>query len=325
MRSRASALSGRTLIWRAVTTHRTAVILLAAVIGVGAFLGAAIPRWANDSLDRTLQETVQDAGRKSELSLRSQSRPDAESNDKTLLGLEADADESLGRVLGEGRWAATTSTSQIIEHNGQATMPAESRLQRYTGIWVPDDLTSRVRLIDGQLPSTVTVAPMPESLSDPSAPMTNDLPIIDTVTTPEVAETLRIGIGDTVVFEHGSDNTIGLGGSTLVGARLTGLVEPVDPSDPMWVDAGTALVADPGARGAEPQVMTGRLLSDPSALAALDSLQISLDAEYHFATEPAEFRPDQTDAQIAELRRLGAGSGWQSGLIDVLEDYSAGG
>ncbi|HEU0042174.1 MAG TPA: hypothetical protein VFQ15_07480, partial [Jiangellaceae bacterium] len=334
MSGRGASMGVWTLVRRAVTTHRGAVALLAAVIAVGAFLGAAVPRWANDNLDQTLHETVERAGRAAELTYRSTVPANQGVIDFELQKLRGAADDELTNVLGEGRWAAKTSTSQILGFNGESTLapgltPAEQRVQRHAGIWIPDDLKSRVRLIDGTLPSSVEVVPMPETLANLPLPDSGQVPIVDVVTTPEVADALEVGIGDVVMFEHkiAGANTFSLvtGQARLtVGARITGLVDPVDSDDPMWADAAVALQPDLGARGTEPQIITGLLLSSADTLNTLaDATDIMLDVEWHVAMTPSSFRPDEVEPVIAELRRLGSGYGWQSGLTDLLGDYSA--
>lgn len=329
MRQRSNAATGGVSVWtlvrRALRTHRSAALLLAAVIAVGAFLGAAAPRWSSDHLDQTLREVVASAGSRAELSARSALVPDPNQVNAVLPALRADAGTELERLLGEGRWAVSTTSGQILMQNDVAT--DDGQFPRQAALRVPDDLAARVRLVDGAMPAAVESVTPPAALATLPVPEVDAFTIIDVVTTPEVAEALKLTVGDVVMFEHKSREATAIsavvGGRQPVGARLTGLVEPVDPDDPAWADATTAIAPDLGSPGEEPRVTSGTLLSDPDLLlpwtAATD---IYLDGEWHVPVDASLARADEVDAVAADLRRIATGSDWRSGLTDLLSTYT---
>lgn len=320
-------LTVATLVRRAVTTHRGAVVLLAVVVAVGAFLGAAGPRWANDRLDETLREVITDAGSRSELTMRTGMVPYPAAMTAEVPTLRSTAGADLQGVLGPERWAAATTPGTVQAQNG---VPIDDgNYPRVASVRAPDDLASRVRLLEGTLPEIVDPVPYPAALVDLPIPIpfNGNLAIVDVVATPAVAEAMRIEVGDVVVFEHKSrDSTAYLqvdGGRLPVGARLTGLVEPVDPADLTWRDAGTAIEPDLGAPATEPRITSAVLLTDPGLLTDwIAATEIYLDAEWHVALLADEVAADEVDAIVADLRRLGASTTWESGLTTLLGTYT---
>lgn len=301
------------LVRRALATHRGAAVLLAVVVGVGAFLGAAAPRWVGERLDDTLRDTVISAGPAAQVSARDVREVSPPEFDRELSLLNGDAGAELRSMLGEGRWSTSTGARLFVAQNGE---PVDDGLRwRLANVRVPDDLESRVRLVEGELPATVTRGA--DGIAGAS--------LIDVVATSEVAEGLRLEIGDTLTFERGVEPEITpVEPGADPGLRLTGIIEPLDPDDPLWGNARNALVPDFGVPGAEPNTTTATLLSDRDLVATWTATTADvLATEWHVPLLADELTSANLTAVTADLRQLGNGSMWSSGLVTALEAYPA--
>ncbi|WP_162606678.1 hypothetical protein [Jiangella asiatica] len=302
------------LVRRALTTHRGAAVLLAVVVGVGAFLGAAAPRWVGERLDDTLRGTVTAAGPAAQLSARDARQVQPADFDRELSLLDSGASADLRSLLGEGRWSTSTGARGFVTQNGAQV--DDGQRPRMVNVRAPDDLAGRVRVVDGELPATVTSAPGPGG----------DASLVDAVVTAEVAEALRLEVGDTLAFERAgaADDLAPVEPGAVPGLRVTGVIEPLDPDDPLWADARTALVPDLGVPGSEPRITTGTVLTDPTLVATWAAATADrFDTEWHVPLEADALTSAILDRVTAELRQLAGGGMWSSGLITTLEAYPA--
>lgn len=175
-----------TLLKRGLLTHRTAAIVLALVVGVGAFLGAAGPRWIDDRLDHTLQETIAGSGDTAQVSARETSDVIPARFDSEIEDLRESVAPELGDLLGAGRWSVSTGARSFGTLNDSVV--DDGLRPRRLEVRVPDALDRLVEVVDGDLPASVD--------------NTADASIIDVVATRPVAEALRLEIGDVVSFER---------------------------------------------------------------------------------------------------------------------------
>jgi putative ABC transport system permease protein len=292
------------------------------LVAVGTFLGTAAPRWIGGHLDQTLRETVIRAGQHSEVSARADVPAMQNVAAAEIPRLQETVRPELGRLLDGGHWAVSTNVSDLLAQNGRPV--DDGNYPRRLSVRMPDDLASRVRLVEGELPSKADVVPMPSSLNDLPVPDVEHLRIVDTVATPEVAEALRLELGDVVVFEHKGDLSSALNPDATrlpLAGRLTGLVEAVDPDDRMWGYAGTALLPDLGMPGAEPRITTATLLSDPALLEDW-AATLTLPTEWHVGVDAREMRAEDVQSVTAALNLLELEGTWHSGLTGVLDGYT---
>lgn len=301
-----------TLLKRGLLTHRTAAIVLALVVGVGAFLGAAGPRWIDDRLDHTLQETIAGSGDTAQVSARETSDVIPARFDSEIEDLRESVAPELGDLLGAGRWSVSTGARSFGTLNDSVV--DDGLRPRRLEVRVPDALDRLVEVVDGDLPASVD--------------NTADASIIDVVATRPVAEALRLEIGDVVSFERREPAGIQAvdpnESARTPAVRLTGLIEPTDPGDPFWSDARVALEPDLGAPGAEPRITTGALIGRRDVLQPwLTATADTVDTEWHVAIDPARADNSEVEAVVAELRRLSTATMWSSGLVDTLERYPA--
>ncbi len=303
-----------TLIARALRTHRAAAGILALVIIVGSFLGAAAPRWIDDRLDHTLQDTIAETGSAAQLSARDTKSFAPDEFDDEVSQLRENVEPELAALLDTGRWSSHTGARYFATQNGAKV--DDGLTPRRLDVWVPDTLDGKLDLIEGELP---------ESVADGG----NGTSVIEVAATPPVAEALQLDIGDTVTFERrepvGIDDVPEPGADTKAPAiRLTGLVEPADVDDPFWADTRTAADPDLGEPGAQPRITTGSLIAEREQFNAwLDATQDVVETEWHVPIDASEADVSAVNTVTTDLRRLSTGTMWASGLTDTLEDYPA--
>ncbi|PSK96634.1 hypothetical protein CLV30_12514 [Haloactinopolyspora alba] len=301
-----------TLLRRSLLTHRRAAVVLALVVAVGAALGAGAPRWIDERLDRTLRDTVAESGSTARVSARDTVTATPDSLDARIASLRSSAGAELGDLLGAGRWSVHSTARYFVTQNGAVV--DDGLRPRRLDVRFPDELTEKVRVVEGSPPSGVTEQ---EGSS-----------VVDVVATRPVAEALELQIGDVVTVERrpvtGIAEPPDAASVQRPAVRLTGLIEPADPDDPFWADARTAAEPDLGEPGAQPRITTGTLLSGPELMQPwIAATGESVDAEWHVAIEAAAADASELDAVTSQLRRLSSATMWSSGLTDVLAGYPA--
>ena len=310
-----------TLVLRQLSADRGPALLLAAILATGAFLGAAIPLWMDTRLDQTLDRLVATAGRQSELALRTNF--DGGANDaRTAIPSLRHGEPEVAAVYDDGRWSAAVGQGNVLSTNG---VPTPQRQPLVVDVRMPDDLTDKVRLVDGRPPGRPAYPP-PLPFGAPEIP--EEGPFVEVVAVAEVADALGIHVGDELIVRRrdAASTVIGLGTRwprNHLGVRLTGLVEPLDPADPFWSDSPDGLTPA-FDRGADSTTVRGALLTDPEVMAPfVASTRTMVAAEWHMDVVPGALDANRVEPVTTAIRRIEAATSWRTSFDDLLADYEA--
>jgi len=312
----------------------TVVLLLAAVLAVGAFLGAAAPMWINDRLDATLEDTLTDAAPHGDLVARGlfgtsvvvppreDLIPDLATVERTIEQVRQQEPELTAAYAGD-RWSMSLGTGTVMSHDG----PAEpSSRFREAGLWLPEDAQEKVEVVEGRFPRTaVEIVESPASTED--EPLT--MPVFEVAATADVMDALELNLGDEIVAGAGSVSTRSGQADAYVGMRLAGVIEPVDADDPAWQDTFTTLEADRGVPGDDPRIYRGTLLADPLLAEQLVEWaqqrgvewRTWLSIHWHLVLQPDRLDAGQVDSMITNVQRLRSSYTWTTSLDEVLLRY----
>ncbi len=310
------------LVRRQLMADPAPAVVLAIVLMVGALLGAALPRWVDARLDATLRQLVETSGRQSELLLRTAfdgSLADAQSAVPALRSGEPD----LAAVYDAGRWSAAVGEGEVLSSNG---MPIPTLQPLVVDVRAPDRLQNKVRMVDGRFPGEPDF-PSPLPFGAPDTP--EDGPLVEAVTVPAVAESLRIEVSDVLlVRRHNFITTQDELGQTRwprrhLSIRLVGLVEPIDPADPFWSDAPTTL-ASIVERGQEVTTVRGAVLTAPEVLRPfVVSTQTLVTGEWRMDALAGGLEAGAVEPATTALRRVEQDTLWRTSFDDLLAGYTA--
>lgn len=200
------------LVVRQIRADLAVVLLLATVLAVGAFLGAAAPPWINDRLDAALEDTLSDAAPQGDLVARglfgaSVTIPPRTDLIPELAAVEEmieqvrRAEPALTAAYTNDRWSLSIATGMIAAHDG----PAEpSARQREMGLWLPQDAQQKVTVVEGRFPRPdVEIVDSPASTEDRRLSM----PVFEVAATADVVDALELEVGHQVVVQAGTIGT----------------------------------------------------------------------------------------------------------------------
>jgi putative ABC transport system permease protein len=310
------------LVLRQLAADPVPTAVLALLLMLGAFLGAAMPRWVDARLDATLRQLVETSGRKSELLLRVSfegSMTEAENAIPTLRSDEPD----LAAVYDQGRWSAAVGEGEVLSSNGT---PIPDLQPLVVDVRAPDRLEDKVRLVDGRFPAE---AEFPPPLEFGARDVPEQSPLVEVVAVPAVAEGLRMQVGD-VLLVHRDDVVSRQEGIQQtrwprrhLGVRLVGLVEPADPADRFWSDAPTTL-SPTFERGENATTVRGAVLMQPEAMAPfVVSTQTLFTGEWRMDAVPGALATDTVGPATTALRRVEQDTSWRTSFDDLLVGYAA--
>jgi hypothetical protein len=231
------------LVLRQLAADPAPAIVLAVVLTVGAFLGAALPSWVETRLDATLRQLIEVSGRRSELLLRTTFDGSLFDARNAIQTIQADQPD-VAAVYDRGRWSAAVGDGDVLSNNG---MPVPDLQPLVVDVRAPDSLEGKVRLVTGRFPRERDFPP-PLPFGEPESPA--DSPLVDVVAVPEVVEALGLQIGDQLIVRRQDlvSKTEGIQQTRWsrrhLGVQLVGIVEPVDRADRFWSDAPTTLQPD---------------------------------------------------------------------------------
>jgi putative ABC transport system permease protein len=319
---------------RQIRADLAVALLLAAVLAVGAFLGAAAPPWIDDRLDAALEDTLSDAAPQGDLVARglfgaSVTIPPRTDLIPELAAVEEEIEQvrrlepALTAAYTNDRWSLSLATGMIVAHEG----PAEpSARQREIGLWLPEDAQQKVTVVEGRFPRPdVEIVDSPASTEDRRLPM----PVFEVAATADVMEALELEVGDQVVAQAGTIGTPGGSAPALLAMRLSGVVEPTDRADVAWKDAFTALEADRGIPGDDPRIFRGTVIADPllaeqlvrwATLRDID-WRTWLSIHWQLELQPERLAASDVEPMITSVQRLRSSSTWTTSLDKVLLRY----
>ncbi|HEX5997003.1 MAG TPA: hypothetical protein VFY84_17810 [Jiangellales bacterium] len=321
---------------RQIRADLAVVALLASVLAIGAFLGAAAPPWIDDRLDAALEDTLADTAPQGDLVARglfgaSVTLPPRTDLIPELAAVEEQIEQvrrqepALTAAYANDRWSLSLATGVIVTHDGPAQ---PSVRQREMGLWLPEDAEDKLTVVEGQFPRPeVEIVDSPASTEDQRLSM----PVFEVATTPDVKDALELEVGDQVVVQAGVIGTMRGPAPALLSMRVSGVVEPTDRTDVAWKDAFTALEADRGIPGDDPRIYRGTVIADPLLAEQLVHWATVRDVDWrtwlsiHWQLElqPERFAASDVESVITSVQRLRSSSTWTTSLDKVLLGYQA--
>ena len=322
------------LVVRQIRADLAVVLLLATVLGVGAFLGAAAPPWINDRLDAALEDTLSDAAPQGDLVVRglfgaSVTIPPRTDLIPELAAVEEmieqvrRAEPALTAAYANERWSLSLATSVIVAHDG----PAEpSARQREMGLWLPQDAQQKVTVVEGRFPRPdVEIVDSPATTED----LRLSMPVFEVAATADVMDALEMEVGDQIIVQAGRIGTQHGPAPALLAMRLSGVVEPTDPADVVWKDTFTTLEADRGIPGDDPRIYRGTVIADPLLAEQLVRWATLRDVDWrtwlsiHWQLElqPEQLAASDIESVITSVQRPRSSSTWTTSLDKVLLRY----
>lgn len=316
---------------RQIRADLAVVLLLAAVLTVGAFLGAAAPPWITDRLNDALEDTLSDAAPEGDLVARGLFGVSVANPPRTDLIPElATVEETIEQVrrreskltgaYTNDRWSLSLGTSPLVAHDGPSTR------HREVGLWLPEDARQKVYVAEGRYPRPdVEIVDSPAATEDQRLTM----PVFEVAATTDVIDALELNLGDEIVIDAGTIRTREGPAPALLAMRLSGVVEPADLDDPAWQDTFTTLEADRGLPGDDPRIFRGTMIADPLLAEQLVRWASLRDVEWQnwlailwrLELEPDRLTADQVETVITSVKRLRSWSNWTTSLDTVLLQY----
>lgn len=319
---------------RQIRADLAVVLLLAAVLTVGSFLGAAAPPWITNRLDAALEDTLSEAAPQGDLVSRGQFGISVANPPRTdlvpeLVTVEKTIEQVRGResaltaAFANERWSLSLGTSPVVLHEGPA---GATTRHREAGLWLPQDAQEKVRVVDGRFPRPdVEMVDSPASTKDQRLTM----PVFEVAATADVMDALELSLGDQIVIHAGTIRTREGPARALLAMRMSGVVEPVALDDPAWEDTFTTVEADRGLPGDDPRIYRGTVIADPLLAEQLVRWAKLRDVDWQnwlsilwrLELQPDRLAADQVESMITSVRRLRSWSTWSTSLDTLLLRY----
>ncbi|MEU4329191.1 FtsX-like permease family protein [Nonomuraea dietziae] len=296
---------------RLALLHRGITTLLALLVLTVTFLGGALPRVFEDSYERSLRQAVQETrpelleiavGARSALPSR---RPNSAADlDAVTRKLRAAMPQALAPLIGEVTYGVSTNRVRLVGHVGH-----EPRRNNFVDLAWNSGAAERVRYVRGEAPSAVTTGANP--LTARSTPNPYQDSALSIVLAKPTLTTVEAGLPSDVTGQMGIEvgDTIVSGAGVLI--KVTGLYEPIDPSDPFWSaypSMSHVYIPDPAANSAA-FVVTG--LVGEQGVAVMAGVSAPMHYRWGFAPVPSAFGIEQApgtasafDAFTAAARKL---------------------
>lgn len=302
---------------RRLRASKTAALGLALLVGLTAFVAAAGPRLfdrvskesvnaevaAVPQVDRTVTLSTTDRGEDQEPPY-----PDLVSIDAAGAAFLADLPPALSAVLQPAVSVEETGSYRAI---GGTAVTAEMRMRTMT------DIFDHVRLVDGRAP-TDAVDSIPDPLRS-GVPNALPIPRLEAAISKIAADKLGLAVGATVTM--GVDAQLDpLSGGGSMAARIVGIFEPADPSDPYWVDDQRVLGYTIREFSSNVVFVQSTMLLAPTSYETLATGRVNrsgtsgglpisppaLRISWRYAARPGAITPDNLDPLISALRRVQA-------------------